>query len=86
MVDFVQNLKEVADGAGQAVERPYDDDQEPAMPGISHQLVEPRALGLGAADPVGILLDDLVTALLGQLAQAVELGLRVLVEGGDAEI
>ena len=56
------------------------------MPGIGHQLVEPGSLRLGAADLVGVFLDDLVTTLLGQLAQVVKLRLRVLIEGGDAEV
>ena len=86
MIEFVQDLEEVADGAGQAVESPDHDNLEPAMPGIGHQLVEAGALRLGAADLVGVLLDDLVTALLGQLAQVVKLRLRVLIEGGDAEV
>ena len=54
--------------------------------GIRHQLVEPGSLRLGTADFVCVFLDDLVTTLLGQLAQVVKLRLRVLVEGGDAEV
>ena len=33
MIELVQDFQEVADGAGQAVERPYNDDLEPAMAG-----------------------------------------------------
>ena len=84
MIEFVQNLEEVADGAGQAIESPYHNHLEPAMPGIGHELVEPGTLRLGSADFVGVFLDDLVAALLGQLAQIVELGLGVLVQCGDA--
>ena len=86
MIEFVQDLEEVADGAGQAVEGPDHNNLEPTMPGIRHQLVEPGALRLGAADLVRVFLDDLVATLLGQLAQVVKLRLRVLIQGGDAEV
>lgn len=75
MIELVQDFEEVADGAGQAIEGPDHNNLELTMPGISHQLIEPGALCLGAADLVGVFLNDLVTALLGQLAQVVELGL-----------
>jgi hypothetical protein len=81
MIQFIQDLKEVADGAGQAIEGPDHDNLEPAMPGISQQLVEAGALCLRAANLVGVFLDDLVATLLRQLPQIVELRLRVLIEG-----
>ena len=37
--------------------------------------------GFGSADPVGILADDLVAALLSHLSEVIELGLGMLIDG-----
>ncbi len=53
---------------------------------VMHHLVQTRPARLRAADPVGILLDDLIAALRGHLAEVIELGLRMLIEARDPEI
>ena len=59
---------------------------EAAAAGIDHQLIEPRPAGPGAGDLVGVLVHDLVAALLGQLAQIVQLAFRVLVQSRHPQI
>ena len=74
------------DGPGDSVRRPDQDYLELVMPGISQHLIEPRAPGLRPTDPVRILFDDLVPALLGHHPEIMELGLRVLVQGRDTHV
>ncbi len=54
--------------------------------GVAHHGVESRTLSFGSTDSVGILLDDLIATLLGHLAEVIELGLGVLIEGRDSHI
>ena len=86
MVELVENLEEVPDGAGEAVERPDHHDIELAAAGIGQQLIEAGPLGFGAADLVRVFLDDLEATLRGQAAQIMKLRLGVLIDGGDAHI
>ncbi len=65
---------------------PDQHDFEPVATGIAHHLVQSGTLDPGAADPVRILLDDLVAALLGHLAEVMQLGLGMLIESGDRHI
>ena len=67
-------------------ESPDLDDVELTPAGVPHQRIESGPLGFGSADPVGILFDDLIPTLLGHLTEVIELGLRVLVEGGDSQV
>ena len=85
-VEFVQHFEEVPHGPGDAIGSPDQDDIEPSAAGIAHHGVESRTLSLGSTDPVGKLLDDLVATLLSHLAEVVELGLGVLIEGRDSHI
>ena len=50
------------------------------------ELIESRAPGLRAADFVRVFVNDLEAALLGQLAQVIELGFGMLIDGTDSEI
>ena len=86
MVEFVEHFEEVPGGAGDPIEGPDQDDLELAAAGIGQQLIETRALCFRAADPVSVFVNDLETALRGQRAQIVHLGLRMLVQGGNAEV
>ena len=70
-VQIIEHRQEVACGACDAIARPDQDNIEPAAAGIGHHLIESWPLGLGAADPVGVLLDDLIAALGGHLTQVV---------------
>ena len=85
-VEFVEHFEEVLHGPGDPVGSPDQDDVEPSPAGIAHHGVESRTLGLGSTDPVGKLLDDLIATLLSHLAEVVELGLGVLIEGRDSHI
>src|ERR1035437_779694 len=85
-VQFVEHLEEVPHGPGDPVRSPDQDDVELAAAGIPHHGIESRPASLRSGDHVGKLLDDLIAALLGHLAQVIELGFRVLVEGGDSHI
>ena len=85
-VQLIEHLQEVLDRPGDTIRSPYQDDVEASPAGIPHQGIESRTLGFGPTDPVGILLNDLIATLLGHLVQVVELGLGVLVEGGDSHI
>ncbi len=63
-----------------------NDDGELTTAAVGHQLVEAGPLRLSATNFVGVLLDDLVTTLLRQLAQVVKLGLGVLIQGRDPHV
>ena len=80
-VEIVEDIEEVASRACDAIARPDQDNVELAATSVPHHLIEPRPLGLGSADPVGIFLDDLESALCGHQAQVEQLGLRMLIEG-----
>ena len=54
---------------GETIRRPHQHDIILAAVGSGHHLIEGRALRLRAADPVGILLDDLEAPLFRQPAQ-----------------
>ena len=84
--ELIQNLKEVLDRPGDPVRSPDQDNVEPAAAGISHHLIQTGPLCLRAADSVGILLDDFEAALNGHLTQIKELGLGVLIQGGNSHI
>jgi len=86
MVEFVEHLQEVTDGASDAIESPHQHDVELASPGIAQQLLQAGAFRLGATETVGVLVNDLEAALRGQAAQIMKLGFRMLLEGGDTKI
>ena len=68
-IEFVEHLEEVPGRPSDAVARPDQDDIEPAAAGIRHHLVQTGPAGLRTADPVGVLLHDLIAALSSHLAQ-----------------
>jgi hypothetical protein len=86
VVELVQHLEEVADGASHAVEGPDQDDVETVLAGIGQQLIKPGPLRLGSGDHVAIFMLDLVAALRRHLAEVMELRLRVLIDGRDPHI
>jgi hypothetical protein len=86
MVQLIEHFQEVANGAGQSVAGPDHHHIEVAAAGVFHHLIEAGAARLRAADAVLIGSDDLELALLRQLLEIVELRLRVLIEGGDAQV
>ncbi len=85
-VQLIEHLEEMLHRAGDPVRGPDQQDVETAAAAIAHQGIEPRSPRPGAAHPVGILLDDLITPLLSHLAQIVELGLGVLIERRNPQI
>ena len=68
------------------VRSPDQDHIEAAAAGVAHQFIETRPACLHAGDPVCVLLDDLIAALRGHLAQVIDLGLRMLIEARDPDI
>jgi hypothetical protein len=68
-VEFVEDLEEVLHRPGDPVRGPDQQNFEAVAAGVAHQGIETRPAGPGAADRVGVLLDDLVAALLGHLAE-----------------
>ena len=85
-VQLVQHLEEVPHRPGDPVGGPDQHDVELAAAGIAHHGIESWPAGLRSTDRVGILLDDLIAALLGHLVEVVELRFGVLVEGADPHI
>ena len=83
---LVQHLKKVTHRAGDTIEGRHQHDVELAMPGVGQEPIESGTLRLGSAELVGVLSHDLEAALRGQAAQVIELGLRMLLEGGDTKI
>ena len=57
-VEFVEHIEEVLHRPGHPVRCPDQDNIELAAAGIGHHLIEARPAGLGAGDPVGVLVDD----------------------------
>jgi hypothetical protein len=86
VVEFVQHLEEVADGSGNPVRGPYQHHLEAGAAGIPEQVIEARPASFSSGDPIGVLGNDLKTALLGHCAEIMELSLRVLVHSGYAQI
>ena len=72
-VQLIEHFEEVLHRPGDSIRSPDQDDVELTPAGIAHHGIESRTLGFGSADPVGILLDDLIAALLGHLTQVIEL-------------
>ena len=79
-VQLVQHFQEVRTDLASRSDAQTITTSNAAAASIGHELIEPGTLGLGAADLVGVFLDDLVAALLGHLPQVIQLGLRMLVD------
>ena len=86
MIQLIENFEEVFDGPGQPIGGPDQNHIEAAAAGIGHHLIQTRTPGFGTGDLVCILLDDLIVALSGHLLEIVQLGLRVLIQGGDSQV
>src|SRR6185437_2252591 len=83
---FVEYFEEVFYRSGQAIGGPNQDHIETAAAGILHHFVQTWSLRFGSADPVCILMRDLVAALLRHLAEVVELGFGVLIEARNSHV
>ena len=81
---FIENFQVVPDGASDSVTGPDYDNFELAAPSVSQKLIQPGPLRLGAADFVGVLVNDLKAPLLRQLSQIVELGFGMLIDCRNA--
>src|SRR5439155_2367524 len=86
VVQLVQHLEKVGDGARQPVAGPHHEHLELPTPSVRQELIQAGTGGSGAAAAVLIHLDRLETARLRQGLQVVQLGLRMLVEGRDAYV
>jgi len=85
-VQLVQHLQEMSNRTRQAVTGPDQDDIKTAAAGLGHHPIQTGTLCLDAADPVGVFVHDLVTALGGELAQVVELRFWMLIDGRDPQV
>ena len=85
-VELVEDLEQMFGRACDAITSPDQDDIEAAPAGIAHQVTETWPAGLHAADPVGVLLDDLEAALGSHLTQVMNLSLGVLIDRADSEV
>jgi len=85
-VELVEHFEEVPGRAGDAIRGPDQDHIEAAAAGIPHQAIQTGPARLHAGDLVSHLRDDLIAALRGHLAEVMELGLGVLVDGRDPHI
>jgi hypothetical protein len=65
MIEFVEDLEEVPDGAGNPVGSPDQQHLEAAAARILKELIETRPASFGPGDPIGVLGNDLKTPLLG---------------------
>ncbi len=52
---------------------PNAHDVKPAAARITHEFIETRPLGLGPADSVGVLMNNLIPALAGQFPEVMKL-------------
>ncbi len=81
MVQLIEYREEMGHRPRDPVESPDHDDIEPSAPCIAQKLIQARTFGLGAGDPVRILLHNLEAALGSKLTQIMQLRLRVLING-----
>jgi hypothetical protein len=86
VVKFVQHLEEVANGSGDPVRSPDQHHLEAGAARIPEQVIETGPASFGSGDSIGVFGNDLKTPLLGHCAEIMELGLRVLVHSGYAQI
>src|SRR5512142_3282787 len=86
MVEFVEDLDEMADRARQAIEGPHYKDVELAAAGVGQELVEAGAPRLGTRDFVGVLTNDLKAALSDERTQIVKLAFWMLIDCGDPHV
>ena len=66
MVQFVEYFEEVLDRASQAIAGPDHDHIEASAASVAHEVVETGPACLRTADAIGVLADDLETALRGE--------------------
>ena len=66
MTQFIEHFQIVLNRAGDAITGPDQDDIELAPASVGQKLVQSGPLRLGAADAVGVLMDDLEAALLSE--------------------
>jgi hypothetical protein len=85
-LSIIQHLQEMTDRSRQAIECPDNNHVEPAAACIPHQFIETGPLGLGPADSVCVLVNDLIPALAGQFPEVVQLAFRVLLIGRDSHV
>ena len=85
-VELVKRFEEVACRPGDAIAGPHQHHIEAAAAGIGHHLIEAWPARFGAGDLVRILPHDLEAALDSHLAEVVQLGFRMLVDGRDSHV
>ena len=71
MVQFIEHIEIVLYRPGDPVRGPDQHDVELTAASFAHQLIESWPLGLGAADAIRVLGDDLIAALGSHLAKVV---------------
>jgi hypothetical protein len=85
-IQLVEHIQEVLDRPGDPIRCPHENNIEPAAAGIGHHLIESWPARLGAADPIGVFLHDLIASLSSHLPQVKKLRLRMLIDCGDAQV
>ena len=70
-VQLIEHFEEVPGGTGDPIAGPDEHNVESAAAAIGYRQVESRSFGLDAADPVCVLVADLIAALSGHLMQVV---------------
>ncbi len=85
-VELVEHFEEVPCRSGDPIAGPDQHHIEAAAAAVPHQFIEARPACFHAGDLVGDLPDYLIAALGGHLAEIVELGLGMLIDGRDPHI
>jgi hypothetical protein len=81
VVQLVEDLQEMLGAMGEAIAGPDQHDVKAMAVGVAQQSVQRRSPGFCARDSVvGELVNDLESALAGELAELVQLHLRMLVQ------
>jgi len=80
-VEFIQHLEEVFDRPAIRSDAHTRTTSNRLRRTIEHPLIQTRTSGLRTTDPVRVLLDDLISPLLGHLPEIMELRLGMLIEG-----
>ena len=85
-VQLIEHIEEVFHRPGDPIRSPGQNDIETAAASVAHHLIQTRPPDFGPADPVHVLVNYLIAALLGHLSQIVKLALGALIESTDSQI
>ena len=86
VIEVIKDFEEVAYAARHAIEGPNQHHIEAMAAGVLQKFIEAGAARLRTADSIGVFVDDFETALLRHGPKIEKLGLRMLIQCGNAHV